>query len=68
MDDNMIVKKAYNTTLELHDLGQINWCTYVKNVLNKACMQQVWDEQYIDDNKFALLKEYLYRHSWISVC
>ncbi len=24
-------------------------------------MQQVWDEQYIDDNKFALLTEYLFR-------
>ncbi len=61
MDDNIIVEKAYNPTMELHDLGQINWYTYLKNVLNEAHMQQIWDEKYLDDNKFALLKEYLYR-------
>ncbi len=61
MDDNMIVKKACNSTLVLRDLGQTNWCTHVKTVLNEARMQQVWNEKYTDNNKFALLTEYLCR-------
>ncbi len=32
MNLNYIVKKAYNSTLELHDLGKTNWCIYVNNI------------------------------------
>ncbi len=54
MNPNYIVKKAYNSTLELHDLGQTNWCTYVENILNEAHLQQVWEEQSINIRQFAL--------------
>ncbi len=33
------IKKAYNSTLQLHDLGQTNWCTYVKAILNETHFQ-----------------------------
>ncbi len=40
VNNDYYVKQAYNFTLELHDLGQTNWCTYVKAILNKTQLQQ----------------------------
>ena len=61
MSKDYYVKKAYNSTLELHDLGQTNWCTYVKSILNETQLQQVWENQSIDNRQFAVLKESLHR-------
>ncbi len=61
MNHNYIIKKAYNSTLELHDLRQTNWCTYVENILNEAHLQQAWEEQSINNRQFALLTEQLHR-------
>ncbi len=36
MRNDYYVKTAYNSTLELHDLGQTNWCTYIKAILNET--------------------------------
>ncbi len=37
---NYYVKKAYNSKLELHDLRQTIWCTYVKAILDETHFQQ----------------------------
>ncbi len=60
-------KKAYNSSLELHDLGQRNWCTYVKAILNETQLQQAWVNQSIDNRRFAMLKESLHR-SYMAEC
>ena len=67
MNKNYIVKKAYNSTLELHDHGQLNWCTSVKSILNEAQLQQAWENQSMDDKQFASLKECLHR-SYMDQC
>ncbi len=67
MSHNYIVKKAYNSTLELHDLGQTNWCTYVENILNEAHLKQAWEEQSINNRQFALLTEQFHR-SYMESC
>ena len=61
MSGNNIVKKAYNSTFELHGLGQANWCSYIKEILHEAQLHQAWEEQSIDDKQIAGLKEYLHK-------
>ena len=61
LDDSNIVKKAYNSMLELHKLGQQNWCTYIYNILNDMEYHQAWDEQYIDNKQLGNIKEKLYK-------
>ena len=61
MSDNYFVKKAYNSTLELHNYGQINWCNTIKDILYDAQMQHVWDNQSMNDKQFASLKEYVHK-------
>ncbi len=56
MRNDYYVKKAYNFTLELHDLGQTNWFTYVKEILDETQFQQAWVKQSMDNRQFAMLK------------
>jgi hypothetical protein len=67
MDNNYIIKKAYNSTLELHGLGQTNWCTYVENILNETHLQQAWNEQNINNMQLASLIESLHK-SFMEKC
>ncbi len=55
------VRKTCNSRLELHDLGQTNWCTYVKTILNETQLQQAWVNQSMDNRQFAMLKDSLHR-------
>ena len=61
MNRKYITKKAYNSMLELNDLGQSNWCTSIENILNEAQLQHAWDEQSMSENEYALLKETLHK-------
>lgn len=36
MNNKFIVKKTYNSTCQLHELSQNNWCTSVKEMLYEA--------------------------------
>ncbi len=67
MRNDYYVKKAYNSTLELHDLGQTNWCTYVNAVLKETHFQQAWVNQSMDNRQFAMLKDSLHR-SYMAEC
>ncbi len=60
MNPNYIIKKAYNSTLERHDLGQTNLCVYLENILNEAHLQQAWEEQSINNRQFALLTKHMH--------
>ncbi len=61
MRNDFYVKKAYNSTLELHDLGQTNWCANVKAILYETQLHQIWENQSIDNRQLATLKESLHR-------
>ena len=67
MKNNHIVKKAYNSLLELHEMGQTNWCTHVKSILYEVQHQQAWDVQYIDDRTLGVIKERIY-NLYMSKC
>ncbi len=59
MRNDYYVKKAYNSTLELHDLGQTNRCTYVKAIVNNTQLQQAWVNQSMNNRKFAMHRSYM---------
>ena len=61
LDNKYIIKKAYNSLLELHELGQENWCTHVKHILMETELSQAWDDQNIDIATYKVLKEKLYK-------
>ena len=61
MSNKYIIRRAYNSTLELHEHGQVNWCTTVKNILYEAQLQHTWDNQNIDNRIFFILTEYLHK-------
>ncbi len=67
MRNDYYVKEAYNSTLELHDLGQTNWCTYVKAILDETQFQQARINQSMDNRQFAMLKDYLHK-SYMADC
>ncbi len=67
MRNDYNVKKAYNSTRELHDLGQTNWCTYVKAILNETQLQQACVNQSMDNRQFAVLMDSLHR-SYMAEC
>ncbi len=58
---------ARRTRYELHDLGQTNWCTYVKAILDETHFQQVWVNQSMDNRQFTMLKDSLHR-SYMAEC
>ncbi len=41
------IRNAYNNTFEFHKCGQLNWCTFVTDILVEAILGRKWDEQYI---------------------
>ena len=61
LDDTHLVKKAYNSLYELHELGQENWCTHIKNILSKNQLQLAWEEQYFDNNMMNTFRENLHK-------
>jgi hypothetical protein len=46
--------------LELHNLGQKNWCTYVLDILTDVNFKNLWDSQSITDREILNVKEKLY--------
>ena len=54
------VKQAYNTLLNLNNMGQTNWCTTLRNILSETNHLHLWDEQSITDKQYQLIKESLY--------
>ncbi len=40
------IRNAYNNIFESHKCGQLNWCTFVNDILVEANMGCKWDEQY----------------------
>ncbi len=67
MRNDYYVKKAYNSTLELHDLGQTILCTYIKAILDENQLQQAWVNQSMDNRQFAMLMDSLHR-SYMAEC
>ena len=67
LDNAHIVKKAYNSLLELHNLGQQNWCTHVNSILSEVDYQQPWDEQILNNKQLANIKEKLHK-DYMSQC
>jgi hypothetical protein len=49
-------------THELNTLGQTNWCTTVKNILEETNNTQLWNTQNITEKQYAQLKENLYKN------
>ena len=47
--DSHILKQAYLSLLELHDRGQVNWCTQVHDILKDLKMNHHWQNQMITD-------------------
>ncbi len=67
MSQNAYVNKAYNSMYELDDLGQTNWCSFVKDILNEVQLQQCWNSQTMNDNEYCTLKETLHQ-SYMEQC
>ncbi len=61
MHENHILKYTYRSQLELSRLGLKNWCNYIEDILIATYLQYVWDNQVIDVNIFAFVKEKLQR-------
>jgi hypothetical protein len=47
---------------ELHNMGQLNWCSYVENILHEVQLQAVWEEQNMNNTQYACLKETLHKN------
>ena len=60
-DQTHVIRKAYNSLFELHSLGQINWCTHVKSILEETQLATAWDEQSLDIKTYSVLKERLHK-------
>ena len=58
--DSHILKQAYLSLLELHDRGQVNWCTQVHDILKDLKMDHHWQNQIITDRDLYKIKELLY--------
>ena len=61
LPDDHILKHAYKSYIELHNLGHDNWCKNVKDILTATNLHDVWNEQVIDNKSLLLLKEKLYQ-------
>jgi len=61
LDQGHVLRKAYNSLLELHSLGQVNWCSHVKSVLEETQLAVAWDDQNLDKKTYNILKEKLYK-------
>ena len=61
LDDQHIVKKAYKSLHQLQELGQINWCTHIKNVLSEIECEHIWEEQTLENRGLGMIKEKLYK-------
>ena len=61
LDGTHPVKSAYNSLLELNDLGQTNWCTHVKHILYENQLAHVWEAQQLDNNIMNTLIENIYK-------
>lgn len=59
-DEDNILKQSYNSLLECHYLGQINWCTEVKNILRNVEMERLWEAQSITNIDITKIKESIY--------
>ncbi len=46
-DKSTTIKNAYNGLYESLELGQLNWCSYIKDIIAEADMNHIWNEQYI---------------------
>lgn len=52
---------------KLHEQGQTNWCSYVKNILSENEALSAWEEQNIENCKIANIKENIYK-DYMSKC
>ncbi len=67
MRNDSFVKKVYNSTLDLHDLGQTNWCATIKAIVYETQLYQIWENQSIDNRQLATRKESLHK-SYMAEC
>ena len=55
-----IVRKSYESLLELNDLGQKNWCTHVFDILKSVSFEHIWQTQTMTNRDLLQVKEKLY--------
>lgn len=61
LDNEHMVKKAYNSLYESHCLGQNNWCSHIKALLYDHNHQSNWDNQIINIQDVNVIKEKIYK-------
>ncbi len=49
-DNTTAIRNAYNSLYESFTYGQVNWCTYIKNILVEANNIEFWNEQCISNS------------------
>lgn len=61
LPDSHILKSVYNGMYDLHEMGNINWCSKIKTILTEVDMIDVWEKQNMDSKTLATVKEKLYK-------
>ena len=57
LEEGHIIKQAYNSLLQLHDWGQTNWCTHVRDNLIEVGLIASWHNQTLDTRAFNNYRE-----------
>ena len=53
--ENTAIKNAYNSLYDSYELGQVNWCNSVKNILDESGLNSSWENQTISENEVRLV-------------
>ncbi len=57
-DDTTTIRNAYTSLYESLTLGQVNWCPYIKNILDDTNNIEIWKSQCISNSQILTLKIY----------
>jgi len=55
-----ILRTAYNSNLDLHNMGQVNWCGPIHDLLKNIEMEHCWTDQSLSNRDICTIKEKLY--------
>ncbi len=61
-DNTTAIRNAYNSLYESFTYGQVNWCTYIKNIFVEANNIEFWNDQCISNSQIIEIKNKLHKN------
>lgn len=59
-DKKTVICNAYNSLFVSFEGGQVNWCTYIKDILMEVDMNETWERQCITNIQINIIKNKLH--------